>query len=51
MKNIVITPAVGIELDSAEFFIKTLRQYYQDDVFVLISNSDYKLKEIFAAYN
>ena len=25
MKNIVITPAVGIELDSAEFFIKTLR--------------------------
>ena len=51
MKNVVITPAVGIELDSAEFFIKTLRQYYQDDVFVLISNSDSKLKEMFARYN
>ena len=51
MKNIVITPAVGIELDAAEFFVKTLRQYYHDDIYILISTSDHKLKAMLGTYN
>ena len=51
MKNVVITPAVGIELDSAEFFVKSLRQYYNDDIYIVISTKDHYLKEKLSIYN
>ena len=51
MNNVVITPAVGIELDAAEFFVKSLRQYYQDDIYFLISTKDYSLKKKLQIYN
>ena len=51
MNNVVITPAVGIELDAAEFFVKSLRQYYQDDIYFLISTKDHSLKKKLQIYN
>ena len=44
MKNIVITPAVGLEFSPVEFFIKSLRKYYQDDVYFLVGPKDHDLK-------
>ena len=51
MKNAIITPAVGIEIDAAEFFIKSLRQFCDDDVYILIGNKDNELKEKLKPYN
>ena len=51
MNNVVITPAVGIELDAAEFFVKSLRQYYQGDIYFLIGTKDHSLKEKLQIYN
>ena len=51
MNNVVITPAVGIELDAAEFFVKSLRQYYRDDIYFLISTKDHSLKKKLQIYN
>ena len=45
MKNLVITPAVGLEFYPVEFFIKSLRKYYQDDIYFLLGPKDYDLKK------
>ena len=51
MKNIVITPAVGLEFNPVEFFIKSLRKYYQDDIYFLVGPKDYDLKKKLKSYN
>ena len=43
MKNLVITPAVGLEFNPVEFFIKSLRKYYQDDIYFIVGPKDYDL--------
>jgi len=51
MKNVILTPAVDIELDAAEFFIKTLRKYFKDDIYILIGAKDHKLKEMLSHFD
>jgi len=51
MKNLVITPAVGLEFNPVEFFIKSLRKYYQDDIYFIVGPKDLDLKKKLKFYN
>ena len=51
MKNLVITPAVGLEFNPVEFFIKSLRKYYQDDIYFIVGPKDLDLKRKLKFYN
>ena len=44
MTNLIITAAVGLDIKRVDFFLKTLRKYYSDEVLILIGNNDKKLK-------
>jgi len=45
MSNLVITLAVGLKWSSVEFFLKSLRLYFNGEVFFLISKNDNELKK------
>ena len=46
MKNLVITAACGLEVEKVEFFLKSLRNYYNEEIFFLIGKQDSKIKEL-----
>ena len=46
MKNLVMSPAVGLEEQPLNIFLKTLRRYYDDEILLLIGREDFKLKEL-----
>ena len=45
MKNVIITPAVGLGNQEVEFFLKSLRKYYSDDIYFLVGKNDNDLKK------
>ena len=49
-KNLVISPAVGLEVDQVLFFIKSLRKYYKDDVCLVIGEKDLALENELEKY-
>ena len=51
MKNVVITTAIGLKSNEVEFFIKSLRKYYKDDIYFLVGEKDNDLKRKLAIYN
>ena len=51
MTNLIITAAVGLDIKRVDFFLKTLRKYYSDEVLILIGNNDQKLKHSLSKYN
>ena len=51
MKNLVITAACGLEVEKVEFFLKSLRNYYNEEIFFLIGEQDSKIKELLKIYN
>ena len=51
MKNLVITAACGLEVEKVEFFLKSLRNYYNEEIFFLIGKQDSKIKELLKIYN
>jgi len=50
-KNLVITAAYGFNIDQLELFLKSLRQFYFDDVCFFIGNEDNKIEEELKKYN
>ena len=51
MKNLIITPAVGLKTNEVEFFLKSLRNYYKDDIYFLIGSKDLNLKNKLKSYD
>ena len=51
MKNVVITTAVGLGNQEVEFFLKSLRKYYSDDIYFLVGKNDNDLKKILKFYD
>ena len=51
MKNLVLSAAFGLDLSQVELFVKSLRRYYDDDIYFLIGPSDINLKEKLKPYN
>ena len=50
MKNLIMTPAVGLETSPLEIFLKTLRRYYKDEILILLGKKDHLLKELAKKY-
>ncbi len=51
MTNLIATAAIGLDIKEVDFFLKTLRKYYSDEVLILIGNNDQKLKHSLSKYN
>ena len=49
-KNLVISPAVGLEVDQVLLFIKSLRKYYKEDVCLVIGEKDLALENELEKY-
>lgn len=50
-KNLILSAAVGYEFNQIEFFIKSLRKYYKENVCFMIGNKDKGLEEGLRKYN
>ena len=46
MKNLILTAAIGMHPVQSELFIKSLRKYYNDEVYFLVGKNDDDLKKI-----
>ena len=46
MKNLVLSAACGLEPSQINFFLKSLRKFYNEDVFFLVGKKDYKTKQL-----
>ena len=44
-KNLIMTAAIGFQVSQLQFFIKSLRKYYKEDVCVIIGSKDNKIEE------
>ena len=51
MSNLVLSAAVGLKQQDVEFFIKTLRNYYDGEINFLVGRNDNELIKLFALYN
>jgi len=50
-KNLILSAAVGYNFAQIEFFIKSLRKFYQDNVCIIIDNKDNKLESQLKEYD
>ncbi len=51
MKNLILSAACGLEAAYIEFFLKSLRKYYNQEIFFLIKKEDFKIKKLLKDYN
>ena len=51
MKNLILSAACGLEPSQIMFFLKSLRKFYNEDVFFLVGKNDFKTKEFLKVYN
>ena len=51
MKNLILTAACGLQPNQIEFFLKSLRKYYDDEVFFLVGQKDFETKKFLKEYN
>ena len=51
MNNLILSAACGLQPENIEFFLKSLRKYYHEDVFFLVGKKDYSTKEFLKNYN
>ena len=50
MKNLIMSAACGLEPSQIEFFLKSLRKYYHDDIFFLVEKKDTETKKFLKIY-
>ena len=46
MKNLILSAACGLEPSQINFFLKSLRKFYNQDVFFLVGKKDFKTKQL-----
>tara|TARA_X000001036_G_scaffold179440_1_gene169940 strand:- start:2972 stop:3778 length:807 start_codon:yes stop_codon:yes gene_type:complete len=51
MKNLILSAACGLDPNQIEFFLKSLRKYYNDDVLFLVQKEDLEVKQFLKSYN
>lgn len=51
MENLIITAACGLKVKEVEFFLKSLRNYYNEKIFFVIGKNDLKIKKLLNIYN
>lgn len=50
-KNLVISSAFGYSANQISFFIKSLRRFYKDEIYFLISPKDIQIKDLLRHYD
>tara|TARA_B110000971_G_C19923584_1_gene460423 strand:+ start:236 stop:1048 length:813 start_codon:yes stop_codon:yes gene_type:complete len=50
MNNLIISAAIGLEPKQIEFFLKSLRRHYNEDIFFLVGKKDIAIKEFLRLY-
>ena len=50
-KNLVLTAAIGLGINQSELFIKSLRKYYNDDIYFVVGPNDNLIKQELKKYN
>jgi len=50
-KNLVLTAAIGYRFDQLEFFIKSLRNFYNDSITFLVGHNDIELEKELKKFN
>jgi len=51
MNNLIISAACGLEAKQIKFFLKSLRKYYNEDIFFLVGKKDIETKKLLTLYN
>ena len=51
MKNLVISAACGLEPSQIKFFLKSLRKFYNEEIFFLVGKKDYQTKKFLSDFN
>ena len=51
MNNLILSAACGLKPEQIEFFLKSLREYYHEDVFFLVGKKDFLTKDFLKTYN
>jgi len=46
MKNLILSAACGLDPKQIEFFLKSLRKYYKDEIFFLLKKDDIEVKKL-----
>ena len=46
MKNLILSAACGLDHKQIEFFLKSLRTYYKDDILFLLKKEDIEVKNL-----
>ncbi|MFL2852941.1 MAG: hypothetical protein ACJZ8J_03500 [Candidatus Pelagibacter sp.] len=50
MKNLILSAACGLDPKQIEFFLKSLRTYYKDEIFFLLKKEDIEVKNLLNEY-
>ena len=50
MKNLILSAACGLDPTQIEFFLKSLRKHYDDEILFLVRKEDFKTKEFLKIY-
>ena len=50
-KNLVLSAAVGYKFEQIEFFIKSLRKFYREEVCIVIDGKNIELEKKLKDYN
>ena len=51
MNNLILSAACGLKPEQIEFFLKSLREYYHEDVFFLVGKKDFLTKDFLKIYD
>jgi hypothetical protein len=51
MKNLIMSAACGLHPNQIEFFLKSLKQYYDEDIFFLVGKKDTEIKKLLKLYD
>ncbi len=50
IKNLVLSAACGLDPSQIEFFLKSLRRFYKEDIFFLVKKEDLEVKKLLQIY-
>jgi len=50
VNNLIISAAIGLDPAQIEFFLKSLRKYYDEEIFFLVGKKDTYVKDFLKLY-
>ena len=50
-KNLILSAAIGYNFSQIEFFLKSLRKFYKDEIYLIINQDDFELEQKLKEYD